>query len=138
MLQGFTSIIMQFTVNATNSTSLSKIYGYITMNDKQTYFPDYANSTEGKLVRHDSYQLFSMVVLWSGIHEFTSNESLFVTTNSKSYRCYTKTNIDGFNSDNNVTVTSIVLENLLIQPFVDDTQAFNGYGTGMYTNMYDC
>ena len=65
-----------------------------------------------------------------GTHKFSSNQSLFVTDRGNSYRCNTKSTIRDFQSDSTLTVTSIELENLRIQPFVDDTQAFNDYGVG--------
>ena len=50
MLNGFTQILLDFSVDAKNMTSLKKIYGYITFNDKQTYFTDYAPALEGNLM----------------------------------------------------------------------------------------
>ena len=48
MLNGFTNILFQFTVNATNGTSLTRVHGYITLNDKQTYFRNYSEDAEGR------------------------------------------------------------------------------------------
>jgi hypothetical protein len=48
MLNSFTAIIFNFTVDDKNVTSLSNIYGYITVDDQQTYIKDYANGTAGR------------------------------------------------------------------------------------------
>ena len=64
------------------------------------------------------------------MHSFSSNVSLFVTDRGNSYRCNTKTTVTGFNTDRNVTVTSIELENLRIQSFADDSKQFSDYGVG--------
>lgn len=65
------------------------------------------------------------------MHKFSSNESYFATARGNSYQCDSKTVIKGFMMDANVTVTSVDLENLRIQPFVDDSKEFNGFGDGM-------
>ncbi|CAF3807557.1 unnamed protein product [Rotaria sordida] len=109
ILNGFTEILLDFSVDSKNMTSLTKVYGYITLNDKQTYFKNYSQAI-------------------AGIHKFSSNQTLFVTERGNSYRCNTKTIIQGFNTTQNVTVTSIELENLRIQPFVDESTEFNDYG----------
>ncbi|CAF1586423.1 unnamed protein product [Adineta ricciae] len=109
MLNGFTNILLSFSVDAKNMTSLKKIYGYITFNDKQTYFTDYAPGLDG-------------------VHPFSSNVSLFETDRGNSYRCDTKTTVTGFNTTSNVTVTSVELENLRVQAFADDTKDFSNYG----------
>jgi hypothetical protein len=67
-----------------------------------------------------------------GVHHFSSNESLFTNERASSYRCNTKTSIKSFNTDKNVTITSVDIENLRIQPFVDDAQEFSDYAVGMY------
>jgi hypothetical protein len=66
-----------------------------------------------------------------GVHRFSSNESLFATELGHSYRCNTKTVIKGFMMDRNVTVTSVDLENLRLQPFVDSLKNFTSYGDGI-------
>jgi len=109
MLNGFTNILLDFTVASNNETSLTKVYGFITFNDKQTYFPNYANTSEG-------------------VHVFSSNETLFKTGRGNSYRCNTKTTIQGFDTNGSVVVQSIEIENLRIQPFVDDSKEFSDYG----------
>ncbi|UJR28402.1 hypothetical protein I4U23_009643 [Adineta vaga] len=109
MLNSFTEILLSFSVDAKNMTSLKKIYGYITFNDKQTYITEYAPSLEG-------------------VHHFSSNVSLFEADRGNSYRCDTKTTVTGFNTTNNVTVTSIELENLRVQAFADDSKEFSDYG----------
>ncbi|CAF3175995.1 unnamed protein product [Rotaria socialis] len=108
MLDGFTEIILDFTVDSKNMTSLSRVYGYITFNDKQTYFKNYSAGLDG-------------------IHKFSSNESLFMNARGSSYRCNTKTVIQGFEKHQNVTVTSIDIENLRVEPFPDDTAEFSDY-----------
>ena len=50
MLNLFTSIIFNFSVDAQNSTSLKKVYGYLYVDNNQT-FPDYAASTAGRFER---------------------------------------------------------------------------------------
>jgi len=109
MLNGFTEILLHFSVDEKNMTSLSKIYGYITFNDLQKYFTNYSTALEG-------------------VHNFSSNTSAFSSDRGGSYRCNTKTVIKGFNPEGNVTVTSIEFENLHIQPFVDDSKEFSDYG----------
>ena len=128
MLNGFTDIVFQFSIDDKNMTSLTKVSGFITMNDKQTYFPNYANTTEGKFI----FRSIKRNWIEIGVHKFSSNESLFTTERGSSYRCNSETAIEGFNTDGSVTVKSIKMENLRIQPFVDDSQAFSDYGVGMY------
>jgi hypothetical protein len=38
----------------------------------------------------------------------------------------------GFDTNASLVVTSIDVENLHIQPFVDDSKEFNDYATGMF------
>ncbi|CAF3012635.1 unnamed protein product [Rotaria sp. Silwood2] len=116
MLGGFTEILLDFSVDSKNTTSLTKVYGYITLNDKQTYFKNYSNAT-------------------AGVHKFSSNESLFITERGNSYRCNTKTIIQGFDKNQTVIVTSIEVENLRIQPFIDDSTEFNDYGVDKNSNL---
>ncbi|CAF0739665.1 unnamed protein product [Adineta steineri] len=108
MLDGFTEFILSFSVDSTNVTSLTQISAYITLNDKQTYFTNYSASLEG-------------------MHKFEKTVSLFVADRGSSYRCNTKSTITDFNTDKNVTITSIELENLRIQSFADDSKEFNDY-----------
>ena len=127
MLGGFTNIILEFTVNDKNVTSLTRVDVYVTVNDKQTVFPNYANATAGtESILYSRQRPVSLL----GVHNFSSNQSLFVTERGNSYRCNTKSIIRDFKSDPSLTVTSIELENLRIQPFADETQAFNDYGIG--------
>jgi len=109
MLDGFTQILMSFSIDEKNMTSLKKIYGYVTFNDKQTYFKDYAAVLEG-------------------VHQFSANVSLFEADRGNSYRCNTKTTVTDFTTTKNVTVTSIELENLRVQSFADDSKEFSDYG----------
>jgi hypothetical protein len=48
MLDGLTNVILQFTVDEKNTTSLSEAVVYVTLNNKQTYFPDYRADLEGR------------------------------------------------------------------------------------------
>lgn len=48
MLNEFTAIIFHFFVDEKNSTSLTKVYGYITVDNQQDYIKDYSNSTAGR------------------------------------------------------------------------------------------
>jgi hypothetical protein len=50
MLGGLTDIFLQFTVDEKNTTSLTKVSGYVTVNDRQSYFKDFAAGVEGKLI----------------------------------------------------------------------------------------
>jgi hypothetical protein len=110
MLNSLTSIIFNFAVDDKNVTSLTKVYGYITVDNDQTYITNYTNETAGQ-------------------HKFSSGQSLFATDREKSFRCDTPTTITGFDSNTSLVVTSIDVQNLRIQPFVDDSQDFNGYNT---------
>ncbi len=67
-----------------------------------------------------------------GRHKFSSGESLFTADRGKSFRCDTPTQIKGFDTNTSLVVTSIDVENLRIQPFVDDSQDFNDYNTGSF------
>jgi len=116
MLDNLTSITLEFSLDEKNQTSLKKVYGTVTVNKNTDYFPNYATSSEG-------------------IHVFLANESLFATDRSNSYRCNSKTTIDNFKTDGNFTVKSIVIENLRIQPFVDNTIIFNDYAVEKVCTM---
>jgi hypothetical protein len=70
-------------------------------------------------------------LLFIGLHRFLANESLFATDRGNSYRCNTKTKIDNFKVVGNVSITSIEIQNLRIQPFVDSPIIFNDYAVGM-------
>jgi len=48
MLGGFTDIELIFSVDGNNMTSLKKVYGHITLNDKQSFFKNYSNLLEGE------------------------------------------------------------------------------------------
>jgi lysosomal-associated membrane protein 1/2 len=109
MLNAFTSIIFNFTVDETNTTSLKKISGYLFVDNTQTYIKDYSNIT-------------------AGLHKFSSKEeALFETGRNKSYRCNTKTSIKNFQTNGTLSITGIDITNLKIQPFVDDSQPFKDY-----------
>jgi hypothetical protein len=119
MLDNLTSITFEFFLNEKNQTLLKKVFGGITINNNTAYFPNYGTYS-------------------GGIHAFLANESLFTVDRVNSYRCNTKTKIDNFKTDGNVTVKSIDLENLRIQPFVDNTTVFNDYAAGMLEKAKAC
>lgn len=75
--------------------------------------------------------MLSVFITWIGVHKFSSNQSLFAAGRGNSFRCDTKTVITGFETNQNVTVKSIEVENLRIQPFIDDSTEFSDYGLGM-------
>jgi len=108
MLNELTAIIFNFSVDDKNVSSLTKVYGYITVDNNQQFITEYSNST-------------------AGLHKFSSNETLFSTEANSSYRCDSKTEIRGFETNSSLDITSIDVENLLIQPFADDTKEFNNY-----------
>lgn len=64
------------------------------------------------------------------LYNFTSSQQLFVTTRDNSYECNTKTTIANVLDTDNVTITSIEIENLRVQPFYDATNGFSGYKEG--------
>ena len=113
MLDNLTSITFVFSLNEKNQTLLKKVFASITINNNTDYFPNYAAHIKG-------------------VHAFLANESLFTIDRVNSYRCNSKTKIDNFKTDENVTVKSIDIENLRIQPFVDNTIVFNDYAVGMF------
>jgi len=99
-----------------NQTSLTKVYGTITITDDAKYFPNYNISIKGP-------------------HVFIANESLFAADCSNSYRCNSKTKIDNFKADGNVTIKSIDLENLRVQPFIDNSTVFHDYAAEKVCTM---
>jgi hypothetical protein len=52
MLNAFTSIIFNFTVDEKNDTSLKKISGYLFVDNTQTYFKDHSTITEGRFEKY--------------------------------------------------------------------------------------
>lgn len=66
-----------------------------------------------------------------GTHMFSTNQTLFVSERGSSYRCNTKTDVTGFQVTRNINVTSVSLENLLVEPFADDSMEFTDYSVGM-------
>ncbi len=48
MLNVYTVIIFNFTVDDKNTTSLTKVTVYLTVDGKQGYITDYSNSTAGR------------------------------------------------------------------------------------------
>jgi len=116
MLDGLTSITLEFSRDEKNQTSLTKVFGSITINENTKYFPNYDVNIKG-------------------VHVFIANESLFATDCSHSYRCNSKTKIDNFKADANVTITSIDLENLRVQPFTDNSTIFHDYAVEKICTM---
>jgi len=48
MLNELTAIIFNFSVDDKNVSSLTKIYGYITVDNNQQFITEYSNSTAGR------------------------------------------------------------------------------------------
>ncbi|CAF0990384.1 unnamed protein product [Rotaria sp. Silwood1] len=116
MLNNLTTITFQFDLNEKNQTSLTKVSGAVTI-DNTDYFPNCSENVKGP-------------------QAFIANESLFITDRSNSYRCNTKTKIDNLKiKNNNITIKSIDLENLRIQPFVDEKSQFVDYATEKVCTM---
>ena len=67
-----------------------------------------------------------------GLHKFTSNVSYFQSARDHSYRCDSKTQLTGIQTNGTLSIPSIDIENLQIQPFVDQLQNFTQYGTGRF------
>ncbi|CAF0945277.1 unnamed protein product [Adineta ricciae] len=110
LLDNLTTITFDFSMDEKNKTSLSRVLATLTLADNE-FFPNCSKYARG-------------------IHPFVTNESLFITDRSKSYRCNAQTKIDNFKSEGNVTIKSIDLQNLRIQPFVDNSIIFHDYATG--------
>ncbi|CAF3874023.1 unnamed protein product [Rotaria sordida] len=116
MLDNLTTITFQFKLNEKNQTSLTEVFGAITIKDTD-YFPNCSDNIKG-------------------LHAFMGNESLFLTDRNNSYRCNTKTKIDNLKiMNNNITIKSIDLENLRIQPFINDKIIWNDYATEKVCTM---
>ncbi len=119
MFDNLTQITFIFSLDDKNQTSLKKVLAYININNYTDYFPNYAPHIKG-------------------IHIFVANESLFSTDRGNSYRCNSKTQINNFKTDQNVTLKSIDIENLRIQPFVNNTIIFTDYAVGMFKKVKPC
>jgi hypothetical protein len=131
MLNAFTSIIFNFTVDEQNTTSLKKISGYIFIDNKQTFITDYSNTSAGRFEKNNEYFVFIFISI--GLHKFsTGAESLFESGRGNSYRCNTETQIKDIQTNGTLNITSINIENLQVQPFVDDSKEFNTYNTGKF------
>jgi hypothetical protein len=117
MLDNLTSITFEFSLNEKNQTLLKRVFGSITINSNTNYFPNYTANV-------------------GGVHIFLANESLFLTDRGNSYRCNSKTKIDNFKIDGNITIKSIDLENLRIQPFVDNSIIFHDYAVGRLNYVF--
>lgn len=112
MLNPYTAIVFKFQVNETNATSLTEVYGFLYIDDKT----------------------LSPQAQAPGLYKFSSAQQLFVATRSNSYACNTKTQIENVLDNVNVTITSIDLENLHIQPFYDTANGFTGYKQAIVCN----
>jgi len=66
---------------------------------------------------------------------FVANESLFATDRGHSYRCNSKSSIDNFQTNKNVTIKSIEFEDLRLQPFVDTSTVFHDYAVEKVCTM---
>ncbi len=111
MLDSLTSITFEFSLNEKNQTSLKRASVTITIDKNSNYFPNSTTDIQGT-------------------HVFLANESLFNTDCKNSYRCNSKTVIGNFKADGNLTIKSIDLEHLRVQPFVDNQTVFNNYAVG--------
>ncbi|CAF1137089.1 unnamed protein product [Adineta steineri] len=111
MLDNLTTITLEFFLNEKNQTSLTRVYGSVTVDSNTKYFPNSSIHARGP-------------------RPFVANESLFNADRAHSYRCNTRTKIDNLKTDGNgnVTIKSIDIENLRIQPFVDNMSTFHDYG----------
>ena len=127
MLDNLTTVSLEFFLNEKNQTLLRKVFATININSND-YFANYSGNVAG---RRDRLSRVSMDPFASGPHIFSANESLFATDRTYSYRCNSRTKIDNFKCSGNVTLTSIDLEDLRIQPFVDGP--FADYAAGMLT-----
>ena len=47
MLDSFTNILFRFSIDNKNMTKLEKVYGYITLNDKQMYLTNFSTNLTG-------------------------------------------------------------------------------------------
>jgi hypothetical protein len=112
MLDGLTTVTLEFSLNEKNQTSLKKVLATINVYANPNYFLNVSASVLGP-------------------HVFLANKSLFDTDRSHSYRCNSRTSIDNFKSGNNITLKSIDIENLRVQPFIDQSATFIDYATGM-------
>jgi lysosomal-associated membrane protein 1/2 len=108
MLDGLTTVTLEFSLNEKNQTSLKRVLATINVNRNPDYFLNVSASVLGP-------------------HVFLANESLFATDRSHSYRCNSRTSIDNFKSDRNITLKSIDIENLRVQPFIDQSGTFTDY-----------
>lgn len=116
MLDNLTSITFEFSLNEKNQTSLKKVFGLITVNENSTYFPNHSANVETVFV-------------------FVANESLFTADIRNSYRCNSRTKIDNFRTDKNLTIKSIDLENLRVQPFINNSVPFHDYAAEKICTM---
>ena len=127
MLDNLTTVSMEFFLNEKNQTLLRKVFATININNNEL-FTNYSSNVAGKRDRLSCVTSDAFVL---GPHIFSANESLFATDHTYSYRCNSRTKIDNFKSSGNVTLTSIDLEDLRIQPFIDGP--FADYAAGMLT-----
>lgn len=112
MLNNLTSITFEFNINEKNQTLLKRVFGSLTIDRRSRFFPNASASART-------------------VHIFVANESLFESDINHSYRCNSKTKIDNFkNDDKNVTIKSIDIENLRVQPFANMATPFHDYAAG--------
>lgn len=117
MLDNLTSITFEFNINEKNQTSLTRVLGSITINETSRFFPNASTSAQGLFI-------------------FKANESLFETDINHSYRCNSKTKIENFKSKHgNVTIKSIDIENLRVQPFTNMGTPFHDYAAEKVCTM---
>jgi len=111
MLNPYTNLIFKFQLNDT-SVTLAEVYGYLYIDDK----------------------ILSPAPIAPGLYSFTAPQQLFEASRDKSFQCNTKTKIENILNNDNVTITSIDLENLRVQAFYDRTHRFSGYGDAVSCN----
>jgi hypothetical protein len=113
MLDKLTTITFGFSLNEKNQTLLKNVSATITIAKGAYYFPTVSDNAVGPRI-------------------FLANESFFNTDCSHSYRCNSRTTIDNFQSNQNVTLKSIHIENLRVQPFINQSTTFTDYAVGMF------
>lgn len=130
MLNPYTNLIFKFQLNDT-SVTLAEVYGYLYIDDKiLSPAPIAPGRNISKFVKMSIWLSFFFFYFRIGLYSFTAPQQLFEASPDKSFQCNTKTKIENILNNDNVTITSIDLENLRVQAFYDRTHRFSGYGDG--------
>jgi lysosomal-associated membrane protein 1/2 len=116
ILDKLTTITFGFLLNEKNQTLLKNVSATINIAQDAYYFPNVSGNAVGQ-------------------HIFLANESLFNTDCSHSYRCNSRTTIDNFQINKNVTLKSIYIENLRVQPFINQSTTFTDYAVEKVCTM---